>query len=136
MNYIWRRKLKRREEYPRLKRWVGGILILGLLIFLGRVNWQVWQKQKQANQTLRNLKAQADQLRKEKEDLEKKLQEVDETSYLEKIAREKLNLKKPGEKVVAFVQTPVVSSREEKPSLGWWQKWWQTIKTWFSFKRQ
>ena len=112
------------------------LLALMVVVLLGRMSWRVWQRQREAVQTLESLKLRVETLKKQKEDLERKIQEVNEVDYLEKIGREELNLKKPGEKVVAFVQAPVVVSEKKSVPLSWWQKWLKSFQDWFAFKRQ
>jgi cell division protein FtsB len=79
------------------------LLITFLSIFtLIRLNLQVFQKR-------RDLETQKELLEKERQELESQKQELENQTkitqnqgFLEKIARENFNLKKEGEKVIAF----------------------------------
>ena len=100
---------------------VGGVLIWGSLKSLldlrkagGRVD--------QAKQDLVELKAQ-------NQDLKKKLTEVSSNEFVEKEARDKLNLQKPGEVVVLMPKNDQEMAQEdqvaaEKP-LSNPEKWWK-----------
>ncbi len=59
------------------------------------------------------------------EDLKEIIAHQDDSGYIEKIAREELNLQKPGEKVVSFVLTENATKEDTKKEnllqnwLGW-----------------
>ena len=105
------------------------IFIVGLLISLIIINnsirsiYSLWQK--------RDLLTEAGRvLQKEKAknaSLKGKLQEVDKPEFVEKEARDKLFLVKPGEQIVLVPKeqkkeekNPV--ARSQKPN---WQQWWE-----------
>lgn len=80
------------------------------------------------NQRLENKKEQVGSLGQRNSDLQKNLGRVQDTSFIEEIAREKLGMAKEGEKVIllpeSIINEPVLASEdhlEEKPN---WRKWW------------
>ena len=92
-----------------------------MLLIIG--NFKIKQKREFLYQKAESLKKEKEQLLQEKKTLQKRISQAQNPDFLEKIAREDLNLKKIGEKVVAF---PILEKEEkeegsEKQSL--WQKW-------------
>jgi cell division protein FtsB len=67
-----------------------------------------------------------DRLEAEKQALAKKAGEVESPVYIERVAREKLNLQKEGEIVVVLPKDLSTAVAEEaQPQLPNWQKWWK-----------
>ncbi len=126
-SHIQRRKNKNHQ-------WAiaGSLFLLFFLVgLLGKMNWQAWQKEKQLNSRVGNLGKQIQSLQKQKRDLEKKIQEANQVTYLEKVGREELNLQKPGEKAIAFVSSPKKSLQPVPLKLNWFQKLWKTLRSFF-----
>lgn len=123
-------KVKKRKKSKSLFFIISlGILVV-FLIFVSVVsNWKIHKKRS-------DLKAQIEQLEKEIESIEKRNQELragisqslTEIS-LEREAREKLNLKKPGEQVIT-VLPPEEELREIEENKSFWKKIWEKIKLW------
>jgi len=134
MIYLQRSKRKKKKNYS-IWLWLGVITAFLLVVFLGKAGWRAWEKEKQLGQALEALKSQQGELEAEKEELEKAIAVVDQPDYLEEVGREELNLRKPGEKVVALVQSSSEPEKEEELSLRWWEKVGAVFKEWFSFKR-
>lgn len=134
MIYLQRSKRKRKKNYS-IWLWLGIVIAFLLVVFLGKAGWRAWEKEKQLGQVLEALKSQREELEAEKEELEKAIAAVDQPDYLEEVGREELNLRKPGEKVVALVQSSSESEKEKEPSLHWWEKVGALFKEWFAFRR-
>lgn len=85
--------------------------------------------QRRAGLTARieSLKKEIAELEKENEEIQAGLSQKGEEGYLEKEARERLNLKKPGEEVVVVV--PPKEGEETKEPKNFWQKWWEEIES-------
>ena len=83
------------------------IIILGFLVFN---NFKLNQKRQNFNALLNQLKAQIRELEEKKQSLEAEINQSQQEDYLEKKAREDLNLRKWGEQVVAF---PVMEEIEK-----------------------
>lgn len=108
------------------------LALIGLAVNVGRESYRKYQLTKEINQ----LKSEISRLEKQDNQMADLLEYFQEDTYLEKEARLKLNLKKPGEKVVIFSQTeeatasqsPADSKETGQPSQEdesnpW--KWWE-----------
>ncbi|MFW5998791.1 MAG: FtsB family cell division protein [Bacillota bacterium] len=77
-------------------------LIIAGIIFYNFYSNYVQIKKLESN--LRNLQDEIETTRKENEELKVKLKNIDDMEYIEKIAREKLGLVKPGETLLIPVE--------------------------------
>ena len=68
-----------------------------------------------------SLKAQIENLKKEKEIYQQKLSKIEKRFYLEKLLREKYNYKKKGEEVYDFI-FPQKEEKEKEKELKWFEK--------------
>ena len=85
-----------------------GIAILLVIVFLFFTNWKINQRRAVLTARIAALKEEIAILVQKNEELEKKKSQIEGEEYLEKVARDQLNLKKPGEEVV------VVAKEKEK----------------------
>jgi len=103
--------------------------MLGFLYLLIRANLKVFEKRRLLNEKALALQKEIERLLQEKKEMEEKLENIQNEAYLEKIAREELNLKKEGEKVVAF---PVISEDKrqeiEEKKKNFWNNFLKKIK--------
>jgi len=109
------------------------ILIFGLLAvisFLVIGNWKMNQRRAELNSRIENLKKEIEELEKKNRELQAGLSQLEGEAYLEKEARERLNLKKPGENVVVVLPPKEGEEKPEK-SKNFWEKIWETIKSKF-----
>jgi len=97
-----KRKKKRGSRKSEKRNLIFGILIFSLIIYLVmsnlRINWQ----RTELSEKLTTLKQTSQSFLEEKEKLNLLLNQTLSQAFLEKVAREDLNLKKPGEKVVVI----------------------------------
>lgn len=70
---------------------------------------------------MENLKAEIESLEKQREELSQKISQTQTESFLEKEARERFNLKKPGEEAVVIL-APEEKKEEVKEQKTFWQK--------------
>jgi len=105
-----------------------GLLVLSVFLVVG--NLRIASKRNSINFELKALQARMSELTQEKAIIQDKIFQSNDSNYLEKVAREELNLKKEGESVVAF---PVINSGsvvgpqdEEQQNL--WQKIMEKIR--------
>jgi len=75
-------------------------LLLLAFIWLGLVLTKTFYKRYQLNEEIENLKIEIEKMDKKEQELTKFISYLDSSTYLEKEAREKLNLKKEGESVL------------------------------------
>ena len=100
-----------------------GLMILATISFLVFSNLKINKKRLELNVRIENLKKETEVLEGEKQELSAKIFQVGTEDYLEKEARERFNLKKPGEEVVVIL--PPEESQEE--GLGEQKSFWQRI---------
>lgn len=120
------KKIKKRKTFP----FFSIILILGFLGAIGLLvigNWKIGQKRAELTARIESLKKEIAELEKKNEEMQTGLSQKGEEGYLEKEARERLNLKKPGEEVVVVV--PPKESEETQETKNFWERWWDIIKS-------
>ncbi len=109
--------------------------IIGMIVAVMAIfNWRAYQQRVQLDRQLAQAKKEFLELEERKIQLQEDIAKSKTEEYLEKIARERLNLKKKGEKVVKIIfpeKTASVSIQEEK---RWWNKILEKIN--MLFKRQ
>lgn len=111
------------------KRIVFWLLFIGgvyLIIVLARDLWEVLSSRERVEEAQKKVEI----LAKRKEELEQELKWVVTDEFVEREAREKLMLSRPGERTVLLPKTSSFSaeSREEKvvaESLPAWKQWWK-----------
>jgi len=106
------------------------LALIGLVVSLGQESYRKYQLTKEIN----GLKSEIEQLEGKNQQMADLMEYFQEGSYLEKEARLKLNLKKPGEKIVVISQTAeaevdkrIVAETEGEVSnetTNFW-KWWE-----------
>jgi len=106
------------------------LALIGLVVSLGQESYRKYQLTKEIN----GLKSEIEQLEGKNQQMADLMEYFQEGSYLEKEARLKLNLKKPGEKIVVISQTAeaevdkrIVAETEDEISnetTNFW-KWWE-----------
>ena len=90
---------------------------------------------KKIDQEIEKLKAEAEKIESDNSELKEKIAYLDSDQFREKIAKEKLNLRKDGEKVIEIRSASVSISEEKseiepieevkKEDLKIYQKWWR-----------
>lgn len=99
------------------------LLIIGFLIFQ---NIKISLKKNRLTAEVENLKRQIEELERKNQSLKAGISQAKDEEYIEKIAREELNLKKEREKTVAFVLPDNKNLKEKKKDSGWFPKrWWE-----------
>jgi len=90
--------------------------------FLFVANWKIYSKRIELAQKGEVLMAGIDKLESRNKELKKRSEYVGTEAYLEEIARNELDMKKPGEEVV-FIQNEAEEEKEEvKEKKSWWDK--------------
>lgn len=100
-------------------------LLIFLLIFLliNSINniSQLNEKRKIVNEYQKELE-------KEKEknkQLKEKITEIEDENFIERVAREKLGMGKPGESIVIIPEITVVPEKKKEKDLANWERWWK-----------
>lgn len=119
------KKLKKEKSWQRVLLYpIFAIFILGTISLLIISNWRTYQRKAELAARTENLKAEIEILEKRKQELEASALQVGQEDYLEKVAREQLNLKKPGEEVVAVLAP---EEKEKKEEIQEEKSLWQII---------
>ena len=118
---------------------LGGVLILLVFVVLVIANIKVYNKRKELATQVDNLKNKIEAIQQKNEDLKKGISKSNDDAYIEKVAREDLDLQKEGETVISFIKAPNQQSsnnREKRNILQAWLWWassgWDWLKN--SFK--
>lgn len=99
-----------------------GLVILAAISFLVITDLRMNKKRLELNLKIENLRKEIGVLEKKKQELSAGISQIPTEGYLEKEARERFNLKKPGEEVVVVL--PPEEIQEEKPEeqRSFWQR--------------
>ncbi|MCK9379062.1 MAG: septum formation initiator family protein [Candidatus Moranbacteria bacterium] len=86
---------------------LGGLALVAMLFY---PSYKEYERNKRINDEIEKLSQEADKLRENNSELSEKIEYFKTQAYKEKIAKEKLNLQKPDEQVVAI--KPSISKTE------------------------
>lgn len=117
------KKNKNKNAFSSILFKLGAVLILIVAVLLVIADIKVYQKKKQLNAQIENLENKIAELKKENENLEKSISNIDDKNNIEKIAREELNLQKPGESVISFVTAETEQTNESTSQKNFFQNW-------------
>jgi len=109
---------------------VGGIIFLIVAAGLIFLDFKIYQKKQQLVNQINSYKQQIEEIKEKNESLKEQISKSDDKEYIEKIAREELDMQKEGEKVVSFVM-PKQESKEEQKAESFW-----SVKFWFGWLGQ
>ncbi|MCH8741659.1 septum formation initiator family protein [Patescibacteria group bacterium] len=106
---------------------LSGLMIFAVIGFLVITNFERNKKRSELNLRIENLKNEIEILERKKQELSAGISQISTEEYLEKEAREKFNLKKPGEELVVILSSE--ESEEEVPEKkeGFWQRFLEKI---------
>ena len=121
------KKIKNRKIL-RLPSIIFALLILLIIGLLAIGNWKMNHKRAELAARVESLKKEIADLEKKNEEMQAGLSQKDEEGFLEKEARERLNLKKPGEEVVVVV--PPKEEEETQELKNFWEKFLEKIEFW------
>jgi len=115
---------------------VAFIVVFAALLY---ADFKIYQKKQELTNQIKTYKEQIANLEERRETLKDEIANSDNPNYIEKIAREEVDMQKPGEKVVSFVmpeqEQPIAEVAEPffdiKNWLGWISKPWNWITSKF-----
>lgn len=99
------------------------ILVVSLLIAIGIIRSVVTIYQKRGIVSERQAVLKAEEAKHA--ELERRLSEATSSAFVERVAREKLGLVRPGEQVVILDTSQSSTSGTPVPELSSWQQWWR-----------
>ena len=124
------KKRKNRKSYKTIFfSSIFSLLILAIIYFLVISNWKINERRQEMSAKIESLKKEIQQREEKNSQLKLGTSQSQSQDYLEKVARENLDLKKPGEEVV--VVKPVSSTTEQVS--GEEKNLWQKIREKFGF---
>ena len=97
------KKIKKRDHSSLFFSVILGILLFAVVGFLVASNLKINQRRTELNSELKTLRAEYETLLEKKRQLETQISQAGNPDYLEREARERFNLRKPGEEVVAVI---------------------------------
>jgi len=126
----------RHQQKPRQLRWslITITLILGIaIVFLVITNVRLAQRRARLTEQRDLVAEEIAQLEQKITEAEVRVQAAEDETYIERVAREQLGLKSPGEEVVVITreheeQPDTAPAPEEKKS------WWERVKNFFGFR--
>ena len=104
-----------------------GFSVVAAVVFLIILNLRINQERAKLQSEIENLAGELQKSQLEREELLSKISKAQSEDYLEKIARQDLNLQKEGEKVVAFVIEEKAKEEEEEEK-SFLQKFFEIFK--------
>ncbi len=110
-------KRKKRESWQ----WIVLVLILLLVLFFIYRNIGLARYRNDYADRVEGLYDEVENLKAEKDQLERQMEMADQHIFLEQVAHERLNLKKPGEQVIVF-EINSKTEEEAEQAVGFWTK--------------
>lgn len=106
------------------------IFIISLVICCALIyaNFKLYKKRQILNLQLNNLKEKIENIEKTNNNLQNNILSATDDNYIEKVAREQLDLQKKDEKVVGFIINSNESNNNKETELNnknWFLKMWQ-----------
>lgn len=114
------------------------ILFLVIIIFLFVKDIEVWREKRKFDKQVKALEDKIMEVKDKNSNLEEAIARSDDKEYIEKIAREELDLQIQGEKVVTFVAPQNKEEKKEQEENNFfkvWTGWFSGIWSWLTGKR-
>lgn len=112
---------------------VAGILFLVASILLIFADIKIYKEKQKLNAQLEGYKKQIQEIEDRNKALKEGIAEANNNNYIEKVAREELDLQKQGENVVTFIMPPQ-QLKEKKVNSNFWTGWISGIFEWIRNK--
>ncbi len=122
------KKNRKRNHSSDFWKWLGGILILVFIVILIIANIRIYKKRQEFLSQLSSLKQQIRDIELRNSQLKQGIEKSNNTDYIEKVAREELDLQKPGEKAVSFIMPKTEEQKNDSAKSNYFQVFWQWIK--------
>lgn len=106
---------------------LGAVALLVFLLWLAVANIKLYTKKRQLTLQIQRLQTKIGEAKKQNEVLAESIENEDDPDYIEKVAREELDLQKPGETVVSFIEKKDENLEKNNASSGIWQKFLGSI---------
>lgn len=110
---------------------LAAIILIFVFLAIGFLlvsNIKIKQERKKLDLQIESIEKQTEELQKKNEEMKKGISQMEQEEYIEKIAREELNLQKEGEKVVGFILPPEQKEGGGENKGTYIQNFWQWLK--------
>ena len=101
----------------------GALLVLGILIILVVANVRMYHKRKEFLSQIQNLQNQIKDIQERNDHLHQGILRADDNQYIEKVAREELDLQQPGETAVSFIMPLPKEVKPDARQKNNWLAW-------------
>lgn len=118
----FRKKKKRNTQRNIFFLILLGILVLLVIGFFVFTNWKINKRRAEFIDRISDLKQEIQVLEEKNKELKEKKAEAETEDYLEKMARDELGLKAPGEEVVVVQKEEEEQEEVEEKKKTWWEK--------------
>lgn len=117
------------KKHKSIKETIVSIILLFVVIFfIGffiATNWKINRRRVNLNEQILTLEQEIQVLEEKNTELKYKKEETESDEYIEKVARDQLDLKKPGEEVIVVQEKEPAVTRdfgEIKEKETWWER--------------
>ena len=111
---------------------VGGICIFGILVVLMIANMRIYKKRQEYLVQAESLQKQINDIQQSSNNLKEAIVKENDPIYIEKVAREELDLQKQGEAAVSFIVSKPTQQKNPNTSennlQGWFRKSWEWLR--------
>ncbi|HQO27651.1 MAG TPA: hypothetical protein PKX21_01135 [Candidatus Pacearchaeota archaeon] len=122
----------RRKKKNSFWSWLAFVSVLVLLVFFAQRNISLYRQGREYRERAERLEAEMRTLEEQRSQLEAQAEATGEESFLERVALERLNLKRSGEEVIVFEIEPEEAEVSlEETELDFWEKLKATVGGWF-----
>jgi cell division protein FtsB len=125
------KKKRKSDPWKNILLHLGGIAVLIVCGFLIYANVRIYQKKAEYRAQVSNLQAQIKGIEESNDHLREGMKNSDNPEYIEKVAREELDLQQPGEKVVSFIMPKANDQKkQDNPAnilTGWLSGTWSWL---------
>lgn len=110
---------------------IGGALLVVMIILLIVADVRMYQKREKLNAQIETLKNKIEDIKNQNAILKEGISNTNNNQYTEKIAREELNMQKPGEKVFSFIKEQNQEQQNTNTKKNIFESWFAWINSWF-----
>ncbi len=110
---------------------IGGICIVSLAVFLIMANIGMYKKRQELNYQVKALQNKIEEIKTKNSKFKEGILQANNDQYIEKVAREELDMQKPGEKVISFIQPTALKVENGVGQKSIWQNFSGWLGGWF-----
>ena len=109
---------------------IRGVVVLLIVLLLVIANIRIYKKREKLLSQIETLKNKIQDTREKNYNLKEGILKSNDAQYTEKIAREELDMQKPGEKVFSFVMAKDQQAENNNNQKNIFQAWFDWIGQW------